>query len=318
MATMHNVFDPALAKSAPDPMTLELIDLVETRASVYVLSADMGGYVAALRDRHPDRFLEFGIAESNVISVAAGMAASGLLPYVIAMAPFGIIKTAEQVRTDVAATHLPVRIMANLSGLAMGYFGASHQAIEDIAIARSIVGLTLVAPSDANSTRALMRATVDMPGPVYYRLSTLPDHEIYPQVPAIEPGRLALVRPGRDATIIATGVGTSAALAAAELLVDEGIDVEVLDALYLKPFDEQGVIAAMRRTGRILTVEEHLAVGGLGAVAAEIIGKAGLPGKLGSRALPEEDMAVAFPAELVAHYGITGASVAQDVRELLR
>jgi transketolase len=304
-ARQRNVFDP------------ELLRLVEERDDVVVLSADMGGALPELRGRRPERYFELGIAETNTVSVAAGMAASGLRPYIISMGPFGAIKCAEQLRTDAAYTLLPVRFLARLSGLAMGFFGTSHHAVEDIAIARSITNLTVVAPCDPNSTLALLRSTVEHPGPVYFRVSQDTGADVYSEIPAIERGRFVRVRSGADVTIIATGVGVSASVGAAELLGAEGVGVEVLDAAYLKPFDEEAVLRAAETTGAILTVEEHSVVGGLGAAVAEVLGRHRAPARLRLHGLPDEDLDVATPAVLLERYGLTAPGVADQVRRLL-
>lgn len=315
---MQDVFSEQQApRSRPKVVGDELLRLVEERDDVVVLSADMGAVLTDLRARHPDRYFELGIAETNTVSVAAGMAACGLVPYVVSMGPFGAIKCAEQLRTDVAYTRLPVRFVARLSGLAMGFFGTSHHAIEDIAITRAITNLTVVAPSDENATRALLRSTADHPGPVFLRVSESVPSEVYAEVPDIERGRFVRVRAGSDASVIATGIGVGAALGAARLLAAEGVEIEVLDAAYLKPLDEAAVLRSAEATGAILTVEEHNVVGGLGAAVAEVLGRHGAPARVRLHGLPDEDLDVATPAVLIERYGLTPAGVADQVRRLL-
>jgi transketolase len=313
---MENVFFEDDARRAGDVVELELIRLIEENPDVVVLSADMGGAIPELRERHPDRYVEFGIAETNTMSVAAGMAAGGLVPYVLSMAPFGALKCAEQIRTDLAYTRLPVRIVARLSGLAMGFFGPSHHAVEDIAITRSIAGLTVVAPSDNASTTALLRSTAGHPGPVFIRVSAGIQSEVHPEVPDIPYGRFVPVRDGSDVTVIATGTGVAAAVGAAEILSGEGVSVGVLDAAYLKPLDEEAILAAAERTGAILTVEEHSVVGGLGAAVAEVLGRHRVAAKVALHGLPDEELEVGTPAALLERYGITPVAVADAVRRL--
>jgi transketolase len=314
---MENVFSTRSRHDARDVMEPALLRLMAQDPGVVVLSADLGASVDELRGRHPDRYFEFGIAETNTISVAAGMAAGGLRPYVVSMAPFGMVKCAEQIRTDLAYTRLPVRIVAKLSGIAMGYFGPSHHATEDIAIGRSIPNLTIAAPSDAASTMALLRQTADLPGPVFIRLSAGITAEVYATEPRLPAGRMARVRPGTDLTVIATGVGVCAALGAAGLLAAEGIDIEVLDAVYLKPLHDAAVLDAMARTGRILTVEEHNVTGGLGSAVADVLARAGAGGHLLVHGLPDEELDVAAPAALLERYGLTPRGVADRARELM-
>ncbi|MFC6019999.1 transketolase family protein [Plantactinospora solaniradicis] len=299
-----------------NPVGVEIARLADLDDRVVALSADMSAVLADLRQRHPERYFEFGIAETNTISAAAGMAASGLRPYVLSMAPFGAIKCAEQLRTDVAYNHLPVRFVARLSGLAMGFFGTSHHAVEDIAIARTLTNLTVVAPADANATIGLLRSTVDHDGPVFYRISegTSP---VYPEPPTFSYGKWVQVRPGKDLTIIGYGIGVGLGLAAAEILAAEGIDAAVLDALYLKPFDSEALLAAARDTGKLLTVEEHNEIGGLGSIVAEALGRNRVPADLDTLALPDVDLEVGVPAALHAHYGLTPDGVAQRARALV-
>ena len=317
---MENVFadEKPQARRRPAAVSEELLRLVDERRDVVVLSADMGNSVGELRDRHPDRYFELGIAETNTVSVAAGMASCGFIPYVVSMGPFGAIKCAEQLRTDVAYTRLPVRFVARLAGLAMGFFGTSHHAVEDIAITRSIANLTVVAPSDENSARALLRSTVDHPGPVFFRVSEGVQTEVYPAPPEIERGKFLTVRSGSDATIVATGVGVGAALGAAEILEAQGLRVAVLDALYLKPLDEAAILRAAETTGGILTVEEHNVVGGLGTAVAEVLARHRAQAPLRIHGLPDEDLAAGVPAALLERYGLTAPAVAEQVRLLLK
>jgi len=320
---MENVFfEEEEEKAGPGPrggniVGDELARLVQERDDIVVLSADMGAVVAKLRELRPDRYIELGIAETNTVSVAAGLAASGFLPFVLSMGPFGAIKCAEQIRTDLAYNELPVRFIARLSGLAMGFFGPSHHAVEDIAIARSITNLTVVAPSSDNAFVALLRSTIDHPGPVFFRISEGLDRELYPQPPAFERGRFVPVRAGTDVTVIGTGVGVQLGLAAAELLEPEGVSVAVLDAAYLKPFDDEGVLRAAAETGAILTVEEHNVTGGLGATVAEVLGRNGAPALLRVHGLPDEELAVGVPAALQEWYGLTPEAIAAEVRQLV-
>jgi len=321
MRPMENVFTEQQQGRSGRPTYIgrELLRLVEERDDVVVLSADMGAVVSELRERHPRRYFELGIAETNTVSIAAGLAACGFVPYVVSMGPFGAIKCAEQLRADVAYTRLPVRFVARLSGLAMGFFGTTHHAVEDIAITRTLTNLTVVAPSDEQSAVALLRSTVDVPGPVFFRVSEGVGSSVYLDAPAIERGRFVPVRPGTDATVIATGLGVAAALGAAALLEREGgVRVAVLDAAYLKPIDEEAILRAAVATGAILTVEEHSVTGGLGTAVAEVLARNRIAPRFRIHGLPDEDLDVALPAVLLERYGITPVGVAEQIRELLR
>ncbi|MGH8868227.1 MAG: transketolase family protein [Actinomycetes bacterium] len=315
---MVDVFadDTRHTAAVTNPVGVEIARLADEHDDVVALSADMSAVLADLRARHPARYVELGIAETNTVSVAAGMAACGLRPYVLSMAPFGAIKCAEQLRTDVAYTRLPVRFVARLSGLAMGFFGTSHHAVEDVAIARSLTNLTVVAAADSHATAGLLRSTYDLPGPVYYRISEGPA-PVYSAPPTFAPGRWVRVRGGRDVTIVGHGLGVGLALAAARTLAPEGIDAAVLDAAYLKPFDREAILDAAETTGAIVTVEEHSEIGGLGALVAEELGRRRLSCALRTLALPDEDLEVGLPADLHRHYGLTPDGVAGQVRALL-
>ena len=313
---MEDVFSEEAQAASPNVIGEELARMAAEHPEMVVLSADMGAALLHMRESFPDRYFDLGIAETNTISVAAGLAASGFVPYIVSMAPFGMIKCAEQIRTDLASTRMPVRIVARLSGLAMGFFGVSHHAIEDLAIARTITNLTVCAPSDSYSTLALLRSTYGVDGPVLVRTSEGIPHPVYASVPTIERGRFVRVRPGDDVTVIANGIGVSAAVDAAEVLAAEGLSVGVLDAAYLKPLDEQAVLDAAARSGALLTVEEHHVLGGLGSMVAEVLGRHGVAAELDMLALPDEDLDVGVPGALIKHYGLTPAGVADRVRRL--
>lgn len=317
--TMENVFaeeDSGGNPRRPSRVDVELLALAEQDDRVVVLSADMRSSLSSFRDRFPNRYFEFGIAETNVISAAAGMAASGLIPYVVAMAPFCALKCAEQIRADITSNRLPVRIVSRMSGLAMGYFGASHHAVEDLAIATSLTNLSVATAADEEATAALLHAALYHDGPVFIRVSE-ETRPVYPQPPAIEPGRFITLRTGADATIIATGNGVGASVAAARLLEAEGIDVTLLDAAWVKPIDEDAIEAAARNSGAILTVEEHNVSCGLGAMVARVLGRRGLRAALRLHGLPDTDLDVAPPAALLERYGLTGEGVADQMLQLL-
>jgi len=307
-AQMEDVFSEEGQSASTNAVGEALLDLVDEHEDVVVVSADLGAVVASLRDKHPEKYVELGIAETNAVSVAAGMASCGLRPYVLGYAPFTMIKCAEQIRTDLAATRMPVRLVTRLSGLAMGYFGTSHHAVHDLAIARSITNMTVTIAADNNAIRGLMASTFDVPGPVLIRITEGVD-PVYDGVPTFVPGRFHPVRPGTDLTIFATGAGLSCAVVAARDLHDRGVDAAVWDAAYLKPLDEETILAAASETGAILTVEEHCETGGLGAAVAEVLGRHGRTPKFDVLALPDAELEVGTPAALLEHYGITAAGV---------
>jgi transketolase len=284
---------------------------------IVTMAADMSNTVADFIAKFPERYIELGIAETNSVSVAAGLASAGFLPYIYSMSPFGMLKTAEQWRTDVDYNHLPVRLVGRLSGLAMGYFGTSHYAVEDIAIARTMNNTTVLSPGDPASTVSLMRSTADLDGPVYIRIAEGVG-KVYDQAPEYARGQWPRLRHGGDVTLIGHGMGLGLVAAAAELLFSrDSIEADVFDAAYLRPYDEQALLASAGRTGHVLTVEEHSVVGGLGSIVAETVGRAGLAVKLAQVALPDVDLEVGVPAELYEYYGLTPGNVADAARRLV-
>lgn len=316
---MENVFAEGEANSAAQGSAIaaELARLGAERPDLVLLSADMGAVVPEFRQLYPERYIELGIAETNTVSIAAGLAASGYVPFVLSMAPFGVLKCAEQIRTDWAYNHLPVRMIGRLSGLAMGFFGTSHHAVEDIAVARSITNLTVVSPCDANAAVSLLRSTFDHDGPVYMRVSEGEGRLVYKEPPEIGRGRFVRVREGSDLVIVGTGSGVVSAIGAAELLAKDGISAGVLDACYLKPLDEEAVLEAARTTGAILTVEEHNVVGGLGSAVGEVLARHGLGIAFAIHGLPDEDLDVGVPAALLERYGLDPQGVALRARALI-
>ena len=300
-------------------MSSELEALAERRDDIVVLTADLASSngLEAFRDRFPDRFLNVGIAEQNMISVSAGLAATGMIPYVSTFASFASLLCAEQIRTDLAYPKMKVRILAHHSGISMGFYGTSHHAVEDLAITCAIGNMTVVSPCDGNSIRGLIRETVDIDGPVYMRIGRGAEKPVYDGVPKFERGRFVELRSGTDATIIATGVGVKAALDAAEILSCRNRAIRVLDAVYLKPLDEEAILSAARETAAILAVEEHNPHGGLGGAVAEVLAEAALGVRFKRHALPDDYALVAPPTHLYRHYGLTGEGVAAALEELI-
>lgn len=300
---------------ASNPAGYAVTELAGQDPRIVTMTADLSTVLADFRERFGERYIELGIAETNSVSLAAGLAACGYLPYIYSMAPFGVIKCAEQLRTDVAYNHLPVRLVGRLTGLAMGFFGTSHHAVEDIAIARTLTNMTVIAPADSNAVLGLMRATAGLPGPAYIRISE-GSRNVYGTVPEFQYGRWQQLRSGTDVSLVGHGMGTGLAVAAAAELAAEGIEADVYDAAYLKPFDEEAIVATAGRTGRILTIEDHNEIGGLGSIVAEVAGRRRLGAVLAKAALPDEDLEVGVPAELYEFYGLTVAGVLGRAREL--
>jgi transketolase len=301
-----------------NPSGYAITELAAENERIITLTADLSNVLAEFRKAFPERYIELGIAETNSVSLASGLASCGFLPYIFSMAPFGVLKTAEQLRTDADYNHLPVRLVGRLSGLAMGYFGTSHYAVEDIAIARTMANTTVVAPADPNGVLALMRATADLEGPVYIRIAEATE-SVYDAVPEFRHGQWQRLREGTDVTLAGHGMGVGLAVRAAKVLADEhGISADVYDAAYLKPFDGAAIVDSASRTGRVLTIEDHLEIGGLGSIVAETVGRHKLSVDLSQAALPDKDLEVGVPAELYEYYGLTVNGVVAKALDLVK
>ena len=297
----------------------ELADLADTDPRIVVLTADLASAnrTVEFRERHPSRFFDFGIAEKNMITAAAGLAASGQVCYAATFASFAAILGAEQIKTDCAYPGVAVRVIGHHSGISMGFYGSSHHATEDLGMMRTIANLTVVAAADTNQLRAILRASVDQPGAMYIRLGRGRDPEVYPTIPAdFQFGLAVTLREGPDLTIIAIGSEVRAALDAAELLAADGTSVRVIDMHTLKPLDADAIRAAAAGYLAILTVEEHNVVGGLGSAVAEVlVDGPRIPFR--RHGIPDEFALIGPPAALYAHYRLDAPGIAGVARELL-
>jgi transketolase len=301
-----------------NPSGYAITEIAASDDRILTLTADLSNVLAEFRAAFPDRYIELGIAETNSVSLAAGLASCGYIPYIFSMSPFGVLKCAEQWRTDVDYNHLPVRLVGRLSGLAMGYFGTSHYAVEDIAIARTFANTTVLAPADQNAALSLMRATADHDGPVYVRIAEAAG-PVYDTVPDIRRGTWPRLREGNDLTLAGHGMGVGLAVQAAGVLsAEHGVSADVYDAGYLKPYDEAAIADSASRTGKVLTIEDHTVNGGLGAIVAETVARHGIRAGLAQTALPDADLEVGVPAELYEYYGLTVAGVVARALELVK
>jgi transketolase len=298
----------------------ELAELGERDPRVVVLTADLAGAnrTVDFAARHPDRFFNVGVAEQNMVSIAAGLASTGLIPYAATFAAYLALLACEQVRTDCAYTGMPVRLLGHHSGMSLGYYGTSHHALEDIAITRAIADLTVVCAADANQLRAILRRSLDWPGAMYIRLGRGRDPEVYPEISAdFEIGRAIRLRDGDDLTIIATGSEVRACLDAAESLAEDGISARVVDMHTLDPLDRPEVLAAAQETGGVITVEEHNITGGVGSAVAETLADAGAGVPFRRHGVPDEHVVIGPPAALYNRYRLDAAGVVEVARELI-
>lgn len=264
----------------------------------------------------PERFFNAGIAEGNMVGVAAGLAASGMIPFVSTFAMFAAGRAYEQIRNSVAYPHLNVKIGATHAGITVGEDGASHQCLEDFALMRILPGMTVLSPADDIETKACVRAAIEHEGPVYLRLGRAGVPAVHGDDYKFEIGKGHVLREGKDVTIIATGVLVSVCLEAAELLKNDGIDAEVINICSIKPLDEELILASAGKTGKVVTAEEHMIAGGLGSAVAELL-TAKMPMKV-TRIGVEDRFGESAPADvLLEKYGFTPAAVAEKVKASL-
>ncbi len=270
-------------------------------------------------EKYPDRFIQFGISEQNMLSAAAGLASTGLQPYVATFASFLALLCAEQIRTDTAYTNLPVRMIGHHTGVTLGFYGTSHHATEDLSITRSIANLTVLAPADAAQLSEMIRASVNVPGPIYFRVGRGRDPQVYTKTDLADftLGRAITHSTGSDLTIVATGSTVHPSLAAAKVLRDEGRSVGVIDMHTIKPFDAGAIAALSGTTGAVLTVEEHNVIGGLGSAVAEVLAETANAPRLFRHGIPDEYAPVGPPTHLYSHYRLDTDGITAVARERL-
>ncbi|MBS6194569.1 MAG: transketolase family protein [Clostridiales bacterium] len=297
-----------------------LVELGKEHENIVVLDADLAGATKTgiFKKAFPERHINCGIAEGNMMSVAAGLAAAGKVPFASSFAMFAAGRAFEQVRNSIGYPHLNVKIGATHAGISVGEDGATHQCNEDIALMRTIPGMTVINPSDDVEARAAVKAAYEIDGPVYLRFGRLavpvindrPDYKF-------EVGKGIVLREGKDVTIIATGLCVNSAMEAAEKLAADGIDAKVINIHTIKPLDEELVAKAARETGKVVTVEEHSVIGGLGsAVCDALCAKAPVPVlKIGVQdVFGESGPAV----KLLEKYKLDGQGVYEQVKEFLK
>ena len=299
-----------------------LAAMADDDPDIVVLTADLkySNQTVDFERAHPERFVNVGIAEQHMVSMAAGMASVGFKPYVATFAPFVGLLAGEHIRTDLAYPGLPVRVIAHHAGIAIGFYGTSHHATEDLGLMRSIANLTVVCPCDATALEAALRQTADLPGPVYFRVGRGRDVDVYDERPgAWRFGEAAVLREGDDVTIVGNGITVAAALQAARALAAEGIEATVIDAHTVRPFDDATVAAHAARSGRLLVAEEHNVVGGVATACAEALVEHRLADvRMARIGMPADEYSlIGPPTHLYGHYGMDAAGIEAKARELL-
>ena len=296
-----------------------LVELGAQYPNMVVLDADLAGATKTgmFQKAYPERFIDCGIAEANMMCIAAGLAACGKIPFASSFAMFAAGRAFEQVRNSIGYPQLNVKIGASHAGVTVGEDGASHQCNEDIALMRSIPGMMVVNPSDAVEAVAATKAVMEYEGPVYLRFGRAPvpvinDHADY----KFELGKGVVLKEGTDVTIVATGILVSAALEAAKMLEKEGVSAEVINIHTIKPLDEEVVLASAKKTGKVVTAEEHSVIGGLGSAVCECLSEK-YPVPVKRIGVYDEFGESGSAAALIEKYGFDGKGVYASVKEFL-
>ena len=293
-----------------------LAELGAQHDNVVVLDADLAGSTktGVFRKAFPERHINCGIAEGNMMSVAAGLAATGKVVFASSFAMFAAGRAFEQIRNSIGYPHLNVKIGATHAGISVGEDGATHQCNEDIALMRTIPGMVIINPSDDVEARAAVKAAYEHQGPVYLRFGRLavpvindrPDYKF-------EIGKGVVLREGKDVTIFATGLEVAEALVAADLLEADGIHAKVINIHTIKPLDKELVVAAAKETGKVVTVEEHSVIGGLGSAICDVLSEE-VPTKVMKIGV-NDTFGESGPAiELIKKYGLDGESIYKKVK----
>ncbi len=287
--------------------------------NLVVLDADLAGatQTGIFKKAFPERHIDCGIAECNMAGIAAGFATTGKIPFMSSFAMFAAGRAFEQVRNSIGYPHLNVKIGATHAGISVGEDGASHQCCEDVALMRTIPGMTVIVPSDDIEAKAAVKAAIDFEGPCYLRFGRLAvpvinDNDEY----KFEIGKGIVLREGKDVTLIASGLEVAETLEAAKMLEADGIDAKVINIHTIKPLDDELILAAAKETGKVVTVEEHSVIGGLGSAVCDLLSE-----KLPTKVLKigvNDTFGESGPAvELIKKYGLDGASIYEKVKAFL-
>lgn len=311
----------AVKKATRAAFGATLAELADAGMPVVAVDADLTGSTttgkfAAAKPEYADRLFNCGIAEQNMIDVAAGLALTGKIAFTGSFAVFGTGRAYDQIRNTVCYSKLDVKIAPTHAGVSVGPDGGSHQMLEDVSLMRGLPGMRVLVPADYASARAALKLAAQTPGPAYVRMGRANVPCVYDDDVELELGRAYVLREGSDVTIVANGVEIREALLAADMLADEGISAEVIDAFSVKPLDADTILASAKKTGRVVVAEEHSIIGGLGSAVAELLA-AELP-------LPCEFVGVrdCFGKsgefeELLAYFGLDAAAVVEAVKKAM-
>lgn len=308
-----------MGKATRDAYGEALKELGAQYPEIVVLDADLSASTKTkdFADVYPDRFFDCGIAEGNMMSVAAGLASCGKIPFASTFAVFGAGRAYEQIRNSICYPKLNVKIALTHAGLTVGEDGATHQMLEDIALMRVLPNMTVIVPADAAETKAAVKWAASYHGPVFIRMGRAKCDDITdPEQPFI-PGKAAMLRKGYDLTIIACGIMTGKAMQAADILTGAGISARVINMSSIKPIDESAIIKAAEDTGAILTTEEHSVKGGLGSAVAEVVVK-NCPVPMAMVGVEDQFGESGTADDLLKAYGLTAAKIAETAMRLYK
>jgi transketolase len=292
-----------------------LVELGAKNKNIVVLDADLSKSTktADFQKVYPDRFFNMGISEQDMMVTAAGLATCGKIPFASTFAIFATGRAYEQVRNSIGYPHLNVKIAATHAGVTVGEDGATHQSIEDISLMRGIPGMVVINPADAEETRQAIFAAADHYGPVYIRLGRMAVPDIHDQNYKFELGKGEVIREGKDVAIIATGIMVAIAIEAADKLKEEGIDATVVNIHTIKPIDKDLIVEVAKKTGKVITAEEHSIIGGLGSAVAEVLSEE-YPVKIKRIGIRDEFGQSGSPKELLRHYGLTAEDIVKTAK----
>ncbi len=296
-----------------------LVELAAEGIDVVAVEADLSKSTttATFADSYPERFFNVGVAEQNMIGVASGLASSGKVAFTGSFAVFATGRAYDQVRNTVCYSGLDVKLAPTHSGITVGPDGGSHQMLEDIALMRVLPGMRVLVPADYNAAKAALRIAATTPGPFYVRLGRAAVPLVHPADFEFEVGRAYVLREGTDVTLAACGVMVAEALAAADQLAERGVSAEVIDVASIKPIDAETITASARKTGAVVTCEEHSMIGGLGSAVCEVLAE-NAPVPVRRIAVRDVFGTSGEPAELMEHFGLTASDIAGAAEALTR
>ena len=294
-----------------------LVELVNEGMNIVAVDADLAGSTktGVLGKAYPDRFVDVGIAEQDMMDVAAGLSLTGRIAFTGSFAVFGTGRCYDQIRNTVCDSNLNVKVCPTHAGITVGEDGATHQSLEDVGMMRMLPNMRVLVPADYRAAKAAIRIAAETPGPFYVRMGRHPVPEVYDADSDFALGKAKVLREGTDVSLLACGVEVAQALAAADQLAEKGISAEVVDVFSVKPLDEDAILATATKTGRVVTCEEHMVWGGMGSAVAELLASK-LPTPM--RFVGMRSFGTSAPGDvLLHHFGLDAEGIAEQVEDFL-